>query len=403
MTSGSKTTGESAPATETAADSKCRVTERRRARWAAAMGSILLPGMMVLPLPAEAFADAPAPSSPGYHLYAHGFLSDGVVGYNATDTAAPQPIPGVPSGVASWPQVASPDGRFLYVASGATRTLLVYAIGHDGHLTALPGMTLPDIPVDIAFTADSRRAYVVMGVANASIMALTIRDDGTPVPNGPTVPFGAPADGVSSAVVSPDGRNLYAASYLMDQLVRFAINDDGTVTPAQQRIPTGSGPIYPTITPDGRHLYIANERGGSVSGYTIAGDGTLSPVAGSPFTSGLLPHVMSVTPDSKYVYVPNMGSNFISAYAVQPDGALRPLPDAPFGNGPLGPMSESSVMSPSGDALWVFGTDPAQVGQNILRRYHVGSGGALDPDETTVIRTDTRVADGRTLTLAPGW
>jgi 6-phosphogluconolactonase len=69
---------------------------------------------------------------PGYHLCAHGFLSDGVAGYNATDTAPPQAIPGVPSGLAGWPQVASPDGRFLYVASGATRTLLVYSIGHDG-------------------------------------------------------------------------------------------------------------------------------------------------------------------------------------------------------------------------------------------------------------------------------
>ncbi len=366
------------------------------------MAAIVLPGMVVLPLPAEAFADAPAATSPAYHLYAHGFLSDGLAGYNATDSAPPQPIAGAPSGIASWPQVASPDGRFLYVASGATRTVLVYAIGHDGGLTALPGMTLPDIPVDIAFTRDGHRAYVVMGVANASIMALTIRDDGTPVQNGPTVPFGAPTDGISSAVVSPDGRSLYAASYLMDQLIRFGINDDGTVTAAQQRISTGSGPIYPTITPDGRHLYISNERGGSVSGYAVAEDGTLSPVAGSPFPSGLLPHVMSVTPDSEYVYVPNMGSNFVSAYAVQPDGALRPLPDVPFGNGPLGPMSESSVMSPSGDALWVFGTDPVQVGRNILRRYHVGSGGVLDPDETTVIQTDTRVADGRTLTLAPG-
>lgn len=366
------------------------------------MASVVLPGMVVLPLPAAAYADSPAAGTPGYHLYAHGFLSDGVAGYNATDTAPPQAIPGVPSGLASWPQVASPDGRFLYVASGATRTLLVYAIGHDGRLTARPGLALPDIPIDIAFTRDSRRAYVVMGVANASIMALTIRDDGTPVPNGPTVPFGAPSDGISSAVVSSDGRNLYAASYLVDQLVRFGINDNGTLTPARQRISTGSGPIYPTITPDGRHLYLSNERSANVSGYDIAGDGTLTAIAGAPFAAGLLPHVMSVTPDGRYVYVPNMGSSFISAYAVQADGALRPLPNAPFGNGPLGPMSESTVMSPSGDALWALGTDPVQIGQNILRRYHIGGNGVLAPDETTIVRTGTRVTDGRTLTLAPG-
>ncbi|WP_216892651.1 lactonase family protein [Nocardia alni] len=398
MTSGSKPTGDTATTTDAADRPKQRPT--RREWWVAALATIVLPGMVVLPMPAAALADSPTVSSPAYHLYAHGFLSDGLAGYNATDTAPPQPIPEALSGMASWPQTASPDGRFLYVASAATRTLLVYGIGHDGRLTALGGMALPDIPVDIAFTPDSHHAYVVMGAADASIMALTIRDDGTPVQNGPTVPFGTPTDGVSSVVVSPDGRNLYAASYLMDQLVRFSISGDGTVTAARQRVSTGSGPIYPTITPDGRHLYISNERGGSVSGYAVAGDGTLIPIAGSPFPSGLLPHVMSVTPDGKYVYVPNMGSSFISAYAVRPDGALHPLPDAPFGNSPLGPMSESSVMSPSGNALWALGTDPVRIGQNILRRYHIGAGGVLAPDETAIVQTGTRVADGRTLTLA---
>ncbi|MGV9674106.1 lactonase family protein [Nocardia sp. NPDC003482] len=350
-------------------------------------------------------AAAPATAdAPGYHLYVHGFLSDGLIGFHATDTAMPVPIPGAArSGIAAWPQAASPDGRLLYVASGTPAQLLAYTIEPDGRLTPLPGaaLPLPDIPVDIAFAPDGRHAYLVLGVTNATVLPVTVTAGGAPVPAGPPVSFGSSADGISSAVVSPDGRHLYAASYLLDQIVLFDVDSEGRVSGERQRIGTGSGPIYPTITPDGRHLYIANERGTSLSGYVIAADGTLAELPASPFPAGQLPHVMSVTPDGTHLYVPNMGSNKVSAYTVADDGTLLPLPDAMVGDGPLGAQPEATAMSPSGDAVWVFATDPARAGQNTLRRYRIGAGGVLTQESVTTVDTGTRVADGRTLTLVP--
>ncbi|MGW5515182.1 hypothetical protein [Nocardia africana] len=56
MTSGSQPTGDPATTTDTAARPKQRPARTRQERWAAAMAAIVLPGMVVPPLPAAAFA-----------------------------------------------------------------------------------------------------------------------------------------------------------------------------------------------------------------------------------------------------------------------------------------------------------------------------------------------------------
>ncbi|MEU6563312.1 hypothetical protein [Nocardia nova] len=61
MTSGSTTTSDSAT---TVVRPERRATMSRHQRWAAAMAAIVLPGMVVLPLPAAAFAVTPATAAP---------------------------------------------------------------------------------------------------------------------------------------------------------------------------------------------------------------------------------------------------------------------------------------------------------------------------------------------------
>ncbi|WP_148306836.1 hypothetical protein [Nocardia nova] len=63
MTSGSTTTSDSAT---TVVRPERRATMSRHERWAAAMAAIVLPGMVVLPLPAAAFV-APATGAPGHY------------------------------------------------------------------------------------------------------------------------------------------------------------------------------------------------------------------------------------------------------------------------------------------------------------------------------------------------
>lgn len=340
-----------------------------------------------------------------YHVYAHGFMSDALVGYSSTDSGSPQRIPmSATSGLASWPQVASPDGRLLYGASTLPPRLFAHSIGADGSLTRIGApIPMPDVPIDITFTPDGKRAYVVLGLVNTRILTLKIAADGVPRKDGEPVPLRGITDGIPSSTISPDGRTLYVASYFHDEIVRIPLGADGRPNVAKQaRARSGAGPIYPTMTRDGKRLYVANERAGSIEGYAVAGDGGLTPVPGSPFRVGLLPHVMSITPDGEYLYMPNQGSTHLSTFAIRGDGSLRALPDVPFGHGPIGAMAESTVISPSGRSLWALGPDPLRLGSNILRRYRVGADGGLTADTTTVLDTGTLAASGRSLTLAPG-
>ncbi|WP_253809949.1 lactonase family protein [Nocardia amikacinitolerans] len=365
----------------------------RKRMLASALAAIVLPGF-------SAAAQLAAADTVGYHLYVHGFLSNGIVGYNASDTAAPTPIAGRPTpGALNWPQAATPDGRFLFAAPGSDPRLIPYAIGADGELTPGTALPMPDVPVDIVFAPNNRDAFVLVGLQNAKVVPVRIGADGTPVPNGAPIPFGEPLDGVASGTVSPDGRQLYVASLLPRQLLVFDIGADGSVSPAKQRIGTGLNPIYPRVSPDGRHVYVVNEISGSMSGYARAQDGSLTEIAGSPFPTGLLPHVTSMTPDGRFLYVPNMGSAHISAFAVEPSGALTPLPDVDFAPGQPGVFAESTVLSPSGDVLWALGTDPLRGGEEILRRFRIGPDGILDLDESVSVYTGTYVADGRTMSL----
>ncbi|MFI8975433.1 lactonase family protein [Nocardia asteroides] len=368
---------------------------RRRAGWILALAAAVLPGF-VAAQPAAAEQDS------GYFLYAHGFLSNGIVGYHASDTGQPVPVPGrAESGVPNWPQAATPDGRFLFVAPTTQQRLLTYAIGANGELTPGASLALPDLPIDIAFAPNGRDAYVVVGLTNAKVVPLRIGADGVPTLNGPAMPFGSVSDGVSTVSVAPDGKSLFVTSLFTRELLHFDIRADGTLSEARQRLATGINPIFPTSTPDGRAVYVINELTADVSAYHRAPDGTLTEMAGSPYPAGLLPHVPSITPDGRYLYVPNMGSNAISAYRIEADGSLTVLPGADFAPDKLGVFAESSVMSPSGNTLWALGTDPVRGGEEILRRFAIGPDGALDLDESVTIYTGTTVADGRTMTLVP--
>ncbi|MGA4792109.1 lactonase family protein [Nocardia sp. AB354] len=369
-----------------------------RTGWGMAIAATVVLGFAAAAQPAVA---APAASDAGYHIYAHGFMSDGIVGFSASDTGQPIPIPGrAATGMPNWAQAPSPDGRFFYAAPTTDPRLISYTIGPDGGQSPLATMPLPDTPVDIVFAPNGRDGFVTVGAMNAAIVPIRIGKDGVAVRNGSPVPVGGAIDGLGSAAVSPDGRNLYVASVTGRQLVVFDIRADGTLSKAKQRLAGGINPLYPAITADGRHLFITNELSATVQAFNRAEDGTLSEVAGSPYPAGLLPHIASTTPDGRYLYVPNMGSSFISSYAIQPDGTLHRLPDVDFAPEP-GVNSESSVMSPSGKALWVLGTDPVRAGEEVLRRFAIGDDGTLVRDDSAARYTGTTVADGRTLTLVP--
>lgn len=340
-----------------------------------------------------------------YRIFLHGFLSDGIDSYTASDSTKPQFVQTTKgTGSGDWAVVPSPNGKFMY-APGGDKKLRVYSIGADGRLTALPQATgtLSDMPVDMAFSPDGKYGYVTVGLLNSKVEVFAFQPDGTPVPVDAPKSLGSAT--LAMPTVSPDGRNLYVTNYGAKQVMRYALRSDGTIGGLQEtESTTDLGAIFATFTPDGRHLYVANEMGADVAAFNVAADGSLTPVPGSPFKAGNLPHAMVPSHDGKYLYVPNTGSNSISAYAIQDDGVLKELPGSPFAGGPDGTAPEMAVLSPSGKVLWDADSVPADgfgLPTVALHKFDVRPDGSLVRDDSATVKTDKVFADGRGTSLIP--
>ncbi|WP_082948838.1 beta-propeller fold lactonase family protein [Mycobacterium sp. 1274756.6] len=219
-------------------------------------------------------------------------------------------------------------------------------------------------------------------------------DDLSPI--GPPVPAGGRLRHcVALPALSPDGRNLYVASYFGHCLLRFRVSRDGEISSLRQQIPTGRCPVSPTVSPDGRSIYVANELSCTVSGYRIASDGELAHVPGSPFPTGRFPHGVTVTSDSRFAYVPNLFSGSISGYAVAANGALEELAASPFPTNSRRSLPGRALCSPDGRTLYVVELGSAtRRPRAVVHRYTIARDGALTPVPDSGLQTQILFADG---------
>jgi 6-phosphogluconolactonase (cycloisomerase 2 family) len=186
--------------------------------------------------------------------------SDNISVFTIADTGDLLPLGApVPAADQLRSMVVSPGGDFLYVENGDAHRVSTYQVDSRGGLTLLQKVKTTGYPFGIAVSPSGDAVFVTNLNDPPSVSSFAVGHDGTLEPVGDPVPAG---DGVLSArgvAVSTDGRFVYLACGVSDEIMPFKIGDDGRLT----SLPTVLAPDLPVsaeISRDGRFLFIAAAR-----------------------------------------------------------------------------------------------------------------------------------------------
>jgi 6-phosphogluconolactonase (cycloisomerase 2 family) len=280
----------------------------------------------------------------GSHFFGAG--SDRIVSFDTDDDSAgfhdvsaeyPVLQDGV-AGVASIPFVVdlamAPDCRHLYATSNDTaKTIAIFATpaydflevnDEGGSAAALDGAS------SIAVSPDGENAYATATAEDAiqvfsrnpatgALNAVHVARDGIGIVTG--------LDGARSVIVSPDGKNVYAAGSIADAVVAFTRNANGQIVFLEKEqngvggVAELNNPFALAITRDGKNVYVASSLNYSVQIFARdTATGTLS--AGGHFVDGeggvdglFLAESIAVSPDGRNVYVGGKGDNEIAIFS----------------------------------------------------------------------------------------
>ncbi len=221
---------------------------------------------------------------------------------------------------------------------------------------------------------------------------------------------GSQEDLVSPPPVRDPSGYLYvaatAASSGPGQVLQYAINGDGSVTPLSvPSVPAGADPLAIGADPAGRYVYAVNGADYTISQYSVGAGGALaalSPaVVGVPVSAFQSGHSwVSIDPSGHYLYVVTSppgptsvasAAAVVSQYAIGTSGQLTPLTPAfitlpGFASGPL-------AIDSVGRHAYVGGGTSS----NVVLQFSIGPDGALSALAPATITAD----DPQEIVLTP--
>jgi 6-phosphogluconolactonase len=266
--------------------------------------------------------------------------------------------------------VASPNGKNLYVINHDDNTIVEFAIGTDGKLYPQQTCNLPgSYPSQLTVNKAGTYLYIVetyqpnfsLSIPGpGALVVFPINANGQlgatsslcqPVPNGTNAYF-ALGNNPASVNVLANGNFVYAVNENGDPTIgngdptisAFQVGSDGGLT-LIGNYPVGIAPNAIASDPTGKFLYVTDGGSNQMYGFQVQSNGSLVMMA-KPFKTDNLPIAVAVDPRGIYVYVANYNANDVNAYTIdQSTGNATPVAGSSLyavGNGPLCLLIEPS-------------------------------------------------------------
>jgi 6-phosphogluconolactonase len=258
--------------------------------------------------------------------------------------------------------VASPNGKNLYVINHDDNTVVEFAIGTDGKLYPQQTCNLPgSYPSQLAVNKAGTYLYIVetyqpnfsLSIPGpGALVVFPINANGQlgatsslcqPVPNGTNAYF-ALGNNPTSVNVLANGNFVYAVNQSDATIAAFQVGSDGVLS-SIGLFKVGTNPNALASDPAGKFLYVTDGATNQMYGFLVQSNGSLVMMA-KPFQTDNLPIAVAVDPRGIYVYVANFNANDVSAYSIdQSTGNATPLAGSSIyavGNGPLCLLIEPS-------------------------------------------------------------
>ena len=258
--------------------------------------------------------------------------------------------------------VASPNGKNLYVINHDDNTIVEFAIGTDGKLYPQQTCNLPgSYPTQLTVNKAGTYLYVVetyqpnfsLSIPGpGALVAFPINANGQlgatgslcqPVPDGTNAFFALGNNPVSVNVLA-NGNFLYAVNESDASISAFQVGSDGVLS-SIGLFNVGTAPNAVAGDPTGKFLYVTDGASNQMYGFLVQSNGSLVMMA-KPFKTDNLPNAVAVDPRGIYVYVANYNANDVSAYTIDPStGNATPVAGSSIyavGNGPLCLLIEPS-------------------------------------------------------------
>lgn len=269
---------------------------------------------------------------------------------------------------------AAADARTLFAPHSSSGMLESLTIGAGSTLTPVAGspLTVGGGPEVAVFTPDGNFLFLTKNSTD-SVQRFSLAADGTPTSLGTAT--GGGMTGPRGAAVSPDGTKLYVVAN--NGLHTFAIGAGGSLTyQAPARTMNSTIGVDIAVAPDGRSLYAlgVNVAPDDIIFRMPVGPDGLPTANGTPVaTAADSLQRLSVTPDGRFLYTASSaaGQQGVRGYAIGAGGALTPIPGSPFATGG---STFSVVTSPAAPVVFA-----SEVDTDTVRGYGIASNGALTP------------------------